>query len=52
MKGLITFDFGALIGAAAGAYIIWVGKDWMIKTFSGAEALKSRLQASIDALKK
>ena len=49
---MVNFNLGAVIGLVLGGAIIWVSKDWLIKMTAGAESLKARLQASIDALKK
>lgn len=39
------FGFGMALGAALGGAAIWFGKNWIMTTFLGAEAVATKLQS-------
>jgi hypothetical protein len=39
-----------VLGLAAGAVGVWFGKDWMTKTWMGAEAYAASLQAKATSI--
>ncbi len=46
----MLFSLGFWIGMAGGGAIVWVGKDWLTKTFMGAEAFAASLQAQATSI--
>ncbi len=46
----MLFSVGFWVGMAGGGALVWFAKDWMVKTFMGAEAFAASLQAKATAI--